>query len=93
MDRSVLFESCRVGALTRPHRVVMAPMTRCRAGAGNVPTELNARYYAQRASAGLIISEATQVAAQGQGYGDTPGIHSDEQVRGWQRVTSAVHAA
>src|SRR6185295_4656109 len=92
-DRSCLFQPCRVGALTLPQRLVMAPMTRCRAGAGNVPTELNAIYYAQRASAGLIISEATQVAPEGQGYGDTPGIHSQDQVRGWQRVTSAVHAA
>jgi N-ethylmaleimide reductase len=88
-----LFEPCRVGALELPNRLVMAPMTRCRAGAGNVPTELNALYYAQRASAGLIISEATQVTPEGQGYGDTPGIHSDEQVRGWRGVTSAVHAA
>jgi N-ethylmaleimide reductase len=93
LDRSVLFEPCRVGGLLLPHRVLMAPMTRCRAGAGNVPTELNAHYYAQRASAGLIISEATQVTPAGQGYGDTPGIHSDEQVRGWQQVTRAVHAA
>jgi N-ethylmaleimide reductase len=92
-DRSALFEVCRIGALTLPNRLVMAPMTRCRAGAGNVPSELNALYYAQRASAGLIISEATQVAPEGQGYGDTPGIHSEEQVRGWQRVTRAVHEA
>jgi N-ethylmaleimide reductase len=83
----------RLGALSLPHRIVMAPMTRCRAGAGNVPTELMARYYAQRASAGLILSEATQIAPEGQGYGDTPGIHSDEQVSGWARVTRAVHAA
>ena len=71
----------------------MAPLTRSRAGAGNVPTALNALYYAQRASAGLIISEATQVAPEGQGYISTPGIHSAEQIRGWQCVTGAVHVA
>jgi N-ethylmaleimide reductase len=92
-DRSLLFQPLRVGALALPNRIVMAPMTRCRAGAGNVPTELMARYYAQRASAGLILSEATQVTPEGQGYGGTPGIHSDEQVRGWSRVTRAVHDA
>jgi N-ethylmaleimide reductase len=92
-DRSLLFAPCRVGSLELPNRIVMAPMTRCRAGTGNVPTELNAQYYAQRASAGLILSEASQVAPEGQGYGDTPGIHSDAQVTGWQRVTHAVHAA
>jgi N-ethylmaleimide reductase len=92
-DRSPLFQPIRLGALELPHRIVMAPMTRCRAGAGNVPTELNAAYYAQRATAGLILSEATQVTPEGQGYGDTPGIHSDEQVRGWARVTRAVHEA
>jgi N-ethylmaleimide reductase len=92
-NRSSLFAPCRVGSLELPNRIVMAPMTRCRAGSGNVPTELNAKYYAQRASAGLIISEATQVAQEGQGYGDTPGIHSDAQVAGWQRVTRAVHEA
>ena len=68
-------------------------MTRNRAGRGNVPGPLNATYYAQRASAGLIISEATQVSPQGIGYPGTPGIHSAEQVAGWKRVTEAVHAA
>jgi N-ethylmaleimide reductase len=75
-----------------PNRIVMAPLTRSRAGAGNVPTALSALYYAQRASAGLIISEATQVAPEGQGYISTPGIHSAEQVAGWKCVTSAVQA-
>ncbi len=92
-ERSPLFQPIQVGALRLPHRIVMAPMTRCRAGAGNVPTELMARYYEQRASAGLILSEATQVTPEGQGYAGTPGIHSDEQVRGWSRVTRAVHDA
>jgi N-ethylmaleimide reductase len=76
-----------------PNRVVMAPMTRNRAGPGNVPGALNAAYYAQRAGAGLIVSEATQVSPQGLGYPGTPGIHTPEQVEGWTRVTEAVHAA
>jgi len=88
----VLFTPIEVGPLTLPNRIVMAPLTRSRAGPGNVPTSLSALYYAQRASAGLIISEATQVAPQGQGYVSTPGIHSAEQVAGWKCVTGAVHA-
>ncbi len=83
----------KLGPLQLPNRVVMAPMTRNRAGSGNVPGPLNAIYYAQRASAGLIISEATQISPQGVGYPGTPGIHSAEQVAGWKRVTDAVHAA
>jgi len=71
----------------------MAPLTRSRAGPGNVPTQLNALYYAQRASAGLIISEATQISPEGQGYISTPGIHSAEQIAGWKCVTQAVHIA
>jgi N-ethylmaleimide reductase len=74
--------------------MVMAPLTRSRsAQPGNIPTRLNAFYYAQRASAGLIVSEATQVSQQGQGYAWTPGIHTPEQVAGWKLVTEAVHAA
>ena len=88
-----LFTPIEVGSLRLPNRIVMAPLTRSRAGPGNVPTGLNALYYAQRASAGLIISEATQVAPEGQGYVSTPGIHSTEQVDGWKCVTGAVHAA
>ncbi|MBO0756571.1 MAG: alkene reductase [Bradyrhizobiaceae bacterium] len=88
-----VFSTFRLGPLTLPNRVVMAPMTRNRAGPGNVPTSLNATYYAQRASAGLIISEATQISPQGAGYPGTPGIHSAEQVAGWRLVTNAVHAA
>lgn len=87
-----LFSPIQLGAYTLPNRVVMAPLTRNRAGEGNVPTELNATYYAQRASAGLLISEATQVSTYGQGYPATPGIHSPEQVEGWKLVTDAVHA-
>ncbi len=86
-----LFSSYQLGSLQLPSRIVMAPMTRNRAGQGNVPTELMATYYEQRASAGLSITEATQVSPQGLGYPGTPGIHSDEQVAGWKRVTEAVH--
>ena len=89
---STLFDPIKVGDLTWPNRIVMAPLTRCRAP-GRIPTALMAEYYAQRASAGLIISEATAVMPQGVGYPDTPGIWSDEQVAGWQQVTQAVHAA
>ena len=81
-----------MGALTLRNRVVMAPLTRMRAQMpGNIPSELNARYYAQRASAGLIISEATPISPMGHGYYGTPGIHSKEQVEGWKLVTKAVH--
>jgi N-ethylmaleimide reductase len=93
MPSRVLFEPLRVGALELPNRIVMAPLTRQRAADGNVPTALNALYYAQRASAGLIVSEATQVAPEGQGYESTPGIHSEAQVEGWRLVTDAVHRA
>src|SRR3984885_2154247 len=83
----------KLGPLHLPNRVVMAPMTRNRAGPGNVPVAMNAAYYAQRASAGLIVSEGTQVSPQGVGYPGTPGIHSEAQVAGWKLVTDAVHAA
>ena len=86
-----LFTPAKAGALTLRNRIVMAPLTRSRAGPGNVPHQLNALYYAQRASAGLIISEATQIAPEGQGYIATPGIHSAEQIAGWKCVTKAVH--
>ena len=91
---SILFEPVSLGRYKLPHRIVMAPLTRSRARQpGNVPTRLNACYYAQRASAALIIAEATQVSQQGQGYAWTPGIHSREQVEGWRLVTDAVHEA
>ena len=89
---SALFAPAVLGTLPLANRIVMAPLTRSRAAEGNVPQALNARYYAQRASAGLIISEATQITPQGQGYPKTPGIHSDAQIAGWQGVTRAVHA-
>lgn len=88
-----LFTPIKIGPLGLPNRVAMAPLTRSRAAAGNVPTQLGALYYAQRASAGLIISEATQVVPEGQGYISTPGIHSAEQIEGWKCVTGAVHAS
>ncbi|WP_024326558.1 alkene reductase [Thioalkalivibrio sp. AKL19] len=89
-----LFRPYRLGPLELPNRVLMSPLTRSRAGQpGDVPTDLNAEYYAQRAGAGLIISEATQVSPQGKGYAFTPGIHSQEQVDGWRKVTEAVHGA
>jgi N-ethylmaleimide reductase len=91
---ALLFQPVRLGRYDLPHRIVMAPLTRSRARQpGNVPTALNACYYAQRASAALIVSEATQVSMQGQGYAWTPGIHSREQVEGWRLVTAAVHEA
>ena len=88
-----LLSSVRAGDVGLPNRVLMAPLTRSRAGQpGDVPTAMNAEYYAQRASAGLIVSEATQVSRQGQGYALTPGIYSDAQEAGWRLVTDAVHA-
>jgi 2,4-dienoyl-CoA reductase-like NADH-dependent reductase (Old Yellow Enzyme family) len=88
-----LFDPLVVGDLTLPNRVIMAPLTRSRAGDERVPNALMARYYAERASAGLILTEATSVTPQGVGYAATPGIWSDEQVAGWKLVTNAVHAA
>src|SRR6202165_3522576 len=93
-DTDVLFQPSRLAPFNLPHRIVMAPLTRSRARQpGNVPSSLAACYYAQRASAALIVSEATQVSMQGQGYAWTPGIHSPEQVEAWHRVTKAVHQA
>jgi N-ethylmaleimide reductase len=89
---TTIFDSLAIGDLTLKNRFVMAPLTRMRSKQpGNVPHELNAKYYAQRASAGLIISEASQVSQQGQGYPATPGIHSAEQIEGWKLVTDEVH--
>ncbi|KTB63013.1 N-ethylmaleimide reductase [Pseudomonas viridiflava ICMP 13104] len=92
MSEKALFEPSQLGHLTLANRIVMAPLTRNRAGAGLVPTHLTATYYAQRASAGLIITEATQISAQAQGYQDTPGLYTPEQIAGWRKVTDAVHA-
>lgn len=90
---TTLFESFRLGGLALPNRIVMPPMTRARAGTKGVPTALMAEYYRQRAGAGLIVTEGTQISPEGQGYAWTPGIHTPEQLRGWQQVTAAVHEA
>ena len=93
-QNDILFSTFKLGDLTLPNRIVMAPLTRSRSSQpGDVPNDLNAQYYRQRAGAGLIIAEATQVSPQGKGYAFTPGIHSDAQVEGWRKVTSAVHEA
>lgn len=89
---SALFQPLLLGDLSLPNRIVMAPLTRCRASAYRVPNALMAEYYAQRASAGLILTEATCVSPQGVGYPDTPGIWSSQQIEGWRLVTDAVHA-
>jgi N-ethylmaleimide reductase len=90
---NTLFSPISFAGVTAPHRVVMAPMTRARSSQpGDIPNALNAQYYAQRASAALIVTEAAQISPQGKGYSFTPGIHSEAQVQGWQGVTEAVHA-
>lgn len=89
----MLFDHYALNALPLKNRIVMPPMTRSRAGAGDVATDMMADYYAQRASAGLIISEGTQISQQGQGYAWTPGIYSEAQIAGWKKVTDAVHKA
>src|SRR5471030_1122625 len=86
-----LFEPVRIGDVQASNRVVMAPLTRDRAGPGQVPLPMAATYYAQRATAGLIVTEGTQISAEGQGYVDTPGIYNPAQIQGWRRVTDAVH--
>jgi len=92
MSDATLFQPYPLGPLTLANRIVMAPLTRNRAGKGLVPSPLASTYYAQRASAGLIITEATQVSAQAQGYQDTPGLYTQDQIDGWRTVTDAVHA-
>ena len=93
---TTLFDPFQAGAIALANRLVMAPLTRNRAGPGQVPTELMVQYYRQRANpatgAGLIVTEATQVCPEGQGYLDTPGIFNAEQAAGWRRITDAVHA-
>lgn len=88
-----LFDPLQAGAFLMKNRIVLAPLTRCRASAGRVPNDLMREYYVQRASAGLMLSEATSVTPMGVGYPDTPGIWSDEQVAYWKKITDAVHAA
>jgi len=91
MSDSKLFEPYKLGPITLSNRTVMAPLTRNRAVAGLVPNPLAIEYYGQRASAGLLITEASQISQQGQGYQDTPGIYSQEQIAGWRKVTDEVH--
>lgn len=88
---SKLLEPLKLGSLTLPNRVIMAPLTRARATASRIPNDLMAEYYAQRATAGLILTEATSVDPMGVGYADTPGIWSEAQVEGWKKITKAVH--
>lgn len=88
-----LFEPIQAGALNLSNRIIMAPLTRCRAIEGRVPSQMMADYYAQRASFGMILSEATSICPMGVGYPDTPGIWSTEQIEGWRSVTQAVHNA
>ncbi len=92
MTDNALFQPYQLGPLTLSNRIVMAPLTRNRAEAGFVPSQFAATYYSQRASAGLLIAEATQISRQGQGYQDTPGIYTPAQIEGWRQVTQAVHA-
>ncbi len=89
---TTLFDPIRFGDIELNNRIVMAPLTRDRAGPHQVPTDMMVTYYTQRASAGLIVTEATQISPEGQGYLDTPGIYSPEQVAAWRKVTDAVHA-
>lgn len=88
-----LFQPITVGAFRLPNRIVLAPLTRCRCSPGRVPNDLMAEYYKQRATAGLILSEATSIHPMGVGYPDTPGIWSENQVDGWKKITAAVHQA
>src|ERR1700744_3293754 len=91
MENYKLYSPAKIGAIELKNHIVMSPMTRCRA-VGNVPNELMAEYYAQRASAGLIITEGTSPSPNGLGYARIPGMYSDAQVAGWKKVTDAVHA-
>jgi len=92
-EKNTLFSPILLGELALANRIIMAPLTRNRAAEGNVPQDMNVEYYRQRAGAGLIISEGSQISATGIGYPATPGIHSEAQIAGWKRVTDAVHAA
>jgi N-ethylmaleimide reductase len=92
MFNETLFSPLNLGAMQLPNRIVMASLTRMRSGSGNVPTALNAEYYAQRSSAGLIIAEGTAISPQGQGYPNAPGIYTAAQIAGWRAVTDGVHA-
>ncbi len=93
MNTPDLFTPVRLGAIEAPNRIVMAPLTRMRAGPGRVPTPLMAEYYAQRAAAGLIVSEAVAISQQGTGCPNSPGIYTEQQIAGWQKITESVHQA
>ena len=86
-----LYDPMEIGSMTLANRIVMAPLTRNRAGSGGVPQDIAVEYYRQRAGFGLIVTEGTQPSAVGQGYLNTPGMHSEEQVAGWRAVADAVH--
>jgi N-ethylmaleimide reductase len=86
-----LFSPLQVGALHLPNRIVMAPLTRGRSGVERIPNDMMLKYYAQRAEAGLIITEATQISEQAAGWDQSPGIHTDAQAKSWQKITDAVH--
>lgn len=93
MDRNKLFSSTKIGPYDLRNRIVLPPLTRSRSSQpGNIPNDLMATYYRQRASAGFMVTEGTQIEPRGQGYAWTPGIHSQEQIEGWKKVTEAVHA-
>lgn len=91
MSNSSLFEPIRLGAIALRNRIVMAPLTRGRAGVARIPNALMAEYYQQRASAGLMITEATQISEQAAGWAETPGIYTEAQIQGWRRITDTVH--
>lgn len=93
MNFKTLFSEKTLGDINLPHRIIMAPLTRCRSTQpGDIPNDLNAEYYKQRSSAALIITEATQISPQGKGYAFTPGIYSSEQIQGWKKITDTVHS-
>ena len=93
MNREILFESTQLGPYTLKNRIVLPPLTRSRSSQpGNIPNDLMADYYRQRAGAGFMVTEGTQIEPRGQGYAWTPGMHSPEQVEGWRKITAAVHA-
>ncbi|AXC10175.1 NADH:flavin oxidoreductase [Acidisarcina polymorpha] len=92
MNHDPLFAPLQLGTIQMPNRIIMAPLTRMRGGAGNVPTALNAKCYEQPASAGLIIAGGTAVSHQGQGYPGAPGIYTEDQINGWRPGTDAVHS-
>lgn len=92
MEQHPLLQSIKIGSYHLPNRIIMAPLTRCRATEDHIPTDIMATYYQQRASAGLIIAEATYISAQSFGYMNTPGIYNSQQIQAWEKITNAVHS-